>query len=189
MNLDDKAYQQCKCMGTALFNQNSCNFPGLGDHYVDAIAEQPPVEPAALGDPPPEPSIPDAPAVPEDKTDQVKMVEYLNSLSAYQDNVKAIQENYRNETDLYKVMSDIYTGQMKKYQEDRARYDISRVSAVKIGEGIIETVTKQYGWAWVNKKDAKAYAAWLFQNWSAQIIIVLIYLAIILFLIKRKDVK
>ncbi len=189
MTLDDKAYQQCNCMGVKMFNEATCNFPGLGDFIVDSLSEQPPSEPEALPDPPAEPSIPEAPTPPEDNFDQVQMAQYLNALSSYQDTVKSIQDNFRNETDLYQVRADIFTSQMTKYQEDRARYDIERVSAVKVGEGIIDLVSDQYGWAWVNKKDPKVYAAWLFQVWIAQVIIVAIYLVIILFLIRRKDVK
>lgn len=189
MSLDDKAFYQCRCMGVKMFDPGSCNFPGLGDYIVDSLTAQPPTEPAALAAPPPEPAIPAAPAPPSDKYNQVQMVEYLNSLSAYQDNVKAIQDNYRNQTNLYKAMSDIYQGQMTTYQEDLARYNIERVSAVKIGEGIIGTVNAQYQWAWVNKHDPKVYAGWLFEVWIAQVGIVSVYLAIILYLIKRKDVK
>jgi ABC-type multidrug transport system ATPase subunit len=191
MTLEDKTYQQCRCMGVQIFSQASCNFPGIGDYYVDDLAKQPPIQPAALPDPPAEPKIPDAPPPPSDadKFNQVKMVEYLNSLSAYQNNVKGIQENYRNEVSLYQAMSGIFKSQMTKYQEDLARYNIARVSAVKIGEGIIGKVNDQYSWAWVDKKDPKVYRAWLFQVWIAQVIIMIAYLAIILILIKRKDVK
>jgi hypothetical protein len=189
MNLDDKAYQQCRCMGVQMFNENTCNFPGIGDFYVDAIAEQSPAEPAPLADPPAEPDIPPAPSLPEDKYDQVKMVQYLNALSTYQNEVKAIQENYRNEMALYQVMGDVYQGEMSKYLEELARYNISRVSAVKGGEGTIEIVTEKYGWAWVNKNDPRIYGPWLFRTWFAQIEIVVVYFAIILVLIKRKDVK
>jgi hypothetical protein len=86
-------------------------------------------------------------------------------------------------------MSDVYKGQITQYQEDLARYNIERASSVKIGEGIIDTVNAQYGWAWVNKQDSRTYRAWLFQVWIAQVLIVVVYLGIILFLIKRKDVK
>jgi hypothetical protein len=189
MTLDDKALLQCRCMGVQIFNQATCSFPGVGDYYVSAISAQPPSQPAALTAPPAAPILPTAPNPPTDKYNQVQVVEYLNALSAYQDNVKSIQENYKNQTDLYQAMSNIYKGEMTKYQEDLALYNIQRVSAVKIGEGIIETVTKQYGWAWVNKKDPNAYLPWLFQVWIAQVIIVIFYLGIILFLIKRKDVK
>lgn len=189
MNLDDKSYQQCRCMGVQMFDEDSCNFAGIGDFYVAAIVEQAPAEPPPLPDPPAEPDIPPAPSPPEDKYDQVKMVQYLNALSAYQDNVKAIQDNYRNEMELYRVMGDVYKGEMSKYLEELARYNISRVSAVKGGEGVIEIVTEKYGWAWVNKDDPAIFGPWLFKAWFSQIEIVMVYFAIILFLIKRKDVK
>jgi ABC-type multidrug transport system ATPase subunit/pSer/pThr/pTyr-binding forkhead associated (FHA) protein len=189
MNLDDKTYQQCKCMGVQMFNEKSCSFPGIGDFYVDAIDQSPPVEPAALPPQPAEPTIPDAPSPPADQYDQVKMVQYLNSLSSYQDDVKAIQENYRNEMDLYQVMADVYKNEMAKYVEDLARYNILRVSAVKGGEGTIEMVNEKYDWAWVNKNDPAKYYPWLFKAWYSQLEIVAVYFFIILFLIKRKDVK
>jgi ABC-type multidrug transport system ATPase subunit/pSer/pThr/pTyr-binding forkhead associated (FHA) protein len=189
MTLDDKAYHQCKCMGVQMFDPQSCNFPGIGDYYVAAIDEQPPAEPEPLPDPPPEPDLPPAPEPPADKYDQVQMVQYLNALSAYQDTAKAIQENYRNEMDLYQVMADVYKSQMSAYLEDLAIYNISRVSAVRGGEGIIDSVTDKYGWAWVDKDTPAIYRPWLFKVWFSQVEIMIVYFLVILFLIKRKDVK
>ena len=121
MNLDDKAYQQCRCMGVQMFDENNCNFPGTGDFIVAAIYEQAPSQPPPLADPPSEPVIPLAPTIPEDKYDQVKMVQYLNALSDYQNNVSAIQQNYKNEMELYKVMGDVYQAEMSKFLEEQAR--------------------------------------------------------------------
>jgi len=189
MNLDDKAYQQCRCMGVQMFAEGSCNFAGIGDFFVAEVAEDPPQKPAALSDPPAEPPIPPAPSLPEDKYDQVQMVQYLNALSDYQNTVKAIQENYKNEMELYQVMGEVYQAEMSTYLEDLTRYNISRVSAVKGGEGVIEMVTKKYGWAWVNKSDPRIFTPWLFGTWFSQVKIMVVYFAIILILIKRKDVK
>jgi hypothetical protein len=113
----------------------------------------------------------------------------LNSLSSYQDEVKAIQENYRNEMTLYQVQAEVYKGEMAKYGEDLARYNITRVSAVKGGEGTIESVNEKYDWAWVNKDDPKEYFPWLLKAWFSQLEIVAVYFVIILIFIKRKDVK
>ncbi len=60
---------------------------------------------------------------------------------------------------------------------------------MKGAEGVIGSVTKQYGWAWVDKDDPKVYFPWLFNTWFAQIKITLAYFLLILYLIKRKDVK
>jgi hypothetical protein len=86
-------------------------------------------------------------------------------------------------------MADVYEGEMTDYQEKLARYDISRISAVKGATGMIDSVNKKYDWAWVNKRDPAAYSAWLWNTWLAQVKISFAYYLIILFLIKRKDVK
>jgi ABC transport system ATP-binding/permease protein len=189
MNLDDKTNLQCTCMGLKVFDQNSCSFPGSGKYYTAEIDQPAPTRPPDLPPEPAEPAIPDAPPPPDDKFDQVKMAQYLNSLSSYQNDVKDIQDSYRNQIDLYRAESDVYSSEMTKYQEDVARYNIARISAVKGAEGVMSSVTDQYGWAWVNKKDPAIYYPWLLNTWLAQIKIIAVYFVIILWLIKRKDVK
>jgi len=176
-------------MGLKVFDQNSCSFPGAGKYYTAEIDQPAPIRPPDLPPEPAEPTIPNAPPPPDDKFDQVKMAQYLNSLSSYQNDVKDIQDSYRNQIDLYKAESDVYSSEMTKYQEDIARYNIARISAVKGAEGIMSSVTDQYGWAWVNKKDPSIYYPWLINTWLAQIKIIAVYFLIILWLIKRKDVK
>ena len=117
------------------------------------------------------------------------MVQYLNALVSYQDDVKNIQDNYRNQMDLYQVMVDVYKSQITKYQEDLAKYDVARISAVSTAEGNIQGISESYSWAYVNKKDPLIYYPWLFQTWFAQLVIVAVYFVVILILIKRKDVK
>jgi hypothetical protein len=189
MDLDEKTHFQCNCMGVQVFDQNSCNFPSVGDYYIAEIDEPAPMEPASLPDQPPEPVVPPAPNPPEDKYNQVQMAQYLNALVSYQDDVKNIQDNYRNQMDLYKTMADVYKSEMSKYQYDLATYTVARVSAVKAAEGIIKSVTDKIGWAFVNKKDPAIYFPWLFKTWLAQVEIVAVYLVIILILVKRKDTK
>jgi ABC transport system ATP-binding/permease protein len=189
MDLDEEAHFQCKCMGVQVFNQNSCNFPGVGDHYTAEINQPAPTEPASLPAQPPEPVIPAAPNPPQDKYNQVQMVQYLNALVSYQDDAKNIQDNYRNQMDLYQVMADVYKSQMIKYQEDLAKYNVARISAVNTAEGMIQGVSDSNGWAFVNKKDLKIYIPWLLNTWFSQLVIVAVYFVIILILIKRKDVK
>jgi hypothetical protein len=189
MDLDTKDNFQCKCMGTQIFNQNSCNFPGTGDYYVAEINQMAPIEPAALPEQPAEPVIPPAPSLPADKYNQVQMVQYLNGLDSYQKDVKNIQDNYRNQMTLYQVQADIYKNKMIKYQEDQAKFQVARISAVNTAEGNISGIAVKYGWAFVNKADPKIFFPWLFRTWIAQLEIVAVYFVIILILIKRKDVK
>lgn len=189
MDLDAKSFFQCKCMGVQVFDQNSCNFPGVGDYYAAEINQPVPQEPPGLPPQPAEPIIPDAPKPPADQYNQVQMVQYLNALVSYQDDVKIIQDSYRNEMDLFQVQADVYKSQMTKYQEDRAKYEVARISAVNTAEGTINGISTSYNWAFVNKKDPAIYLPWLFNTWFAQIVIVVVYILAMLILIKRKDVK
>jgi hypothetical protein len=59
---------------------------------------------------------------------------------------------------------------------------------VKGAEGMIESITEEFGWAWVNKNDPAKFWPWLLRTWAAQIVIVCVYFGLILFLMKRKDV-
>jgi hypothetical protein len=189
MSLDDMSFNQCRCMGVQMFDENTCSFPGVGDYYVEEISQDPPVEPPPLPEKPAEPELPPAPERPDDNFDQVKISQYLNAISEYQTQAKNIQDNYRNQMELYEVMADVYTGQMRDYQEKLARYNISRISAVKGAIGLINSINLKYDWAWVNKRDPEIYYPWLFKTWLAQIEISFAYYLIILYLIKRKDVK
>jgi ABC transport system ATP-binding/permease protein len=189
LDLDAKTQFQCKCMGVQVFNQNSCNYPSVGDYYIPEIAQAAPVEPPPLPAQPPEPLIPASPEPPQDKYNQVQMAQYLDALVSYQDNVKNIQDDYRNQMDLYKTTADVYKSEMVKYQTDLTTYTVARVGAVKAAEGIINGVTNKLGWAFVNKKDPDLYFPWLFSTWFAQFVIVAVYFVVILFLIKAKDIK
>ncbi len=189
MTLADKEAMGCRCMGTAIFKPGSCNFPGVGQFYTPEV-DQPEIErPEELGPKPPEPVIPPAPTPPADQNDQVEMVKYLNALQAYQDQVAVIQEDYKNQMALYESQAEIYQAQMEDYQKAVLEYETARNSAVQKAEGVIEAVNTSFGWAFVNKDDPAVYRAWLIQSLGAQGIIVAVFLAVILVLIKRKDAK
>jgi ABC-type multidrug transport system ATPase subunit/pSer/pThr/pTyr-binding forkhead associated (FHA) protein len=187
MTLEDKATYGCRCMGTAIFTPGSCNFPGVGQYYTPEIDQPPPLEPAALANKPGDPEIPPAPEPPEDQNDQVAMVQYMNALSSYQDEVTLIQNEYKSQMELYEAQAEVYQAEMEEYQKARLKYETARNSAVERAEGVIENVTKEFGWAWVDKNDPQVFRAWLLRAWGAQGILVGIFLVLILFLIKRKD--
>jgi ABC transport system ATP-binding/permease protein len=189
MTLADKTYYQCPCMGLNMFNQNSCNFPGLGALYTPEISEPAPQPPPALPDAPPEPALPPSPSVLPDTSNQVQVVQYLNALKKFQDDVTTIQNNYESQMDIYQASAKIYQSQLIQYQEDLAKYTVARVTAVSAGEGLIDGVAIQSEWAWVDKRDSKIYYPWLFKSWIAQVVLVAAYFAICLILVKNKDVR
>jgi ABC transport system ATP-binding/permease protein len=188
MTLEDKAFYQCPCMGVKMFDQSSCDFPGLGALKNAQISEQPPIPPSALPESPAEPTLPEAPAPPQDTANQVQVVEYLDTLKQYEKEVSGIQENYRNQINLYQNTVTIYQVHLVQYQEDLAQYTIARAAAVSAGEALIDGVAVQADWSWVDKRDPNIYFPWLFKTWIAQLILVALYFFIILILVKSKDV-
>ena len=189
MTLDQSAAANCRCMGVAVFDPLSCNFPGIGQYYVPEISQPAPSEPAPLAEKPPEPEIPPRPESPADSTDQIQVAQFLNELETYMDEVEQIQTGYKNEMAMYEAQANIYQEEMIAYQKESARYDIARNSAVQAAESTIESLREEFGWAWVNKHDPEVYRSWLSRAWIAQVLIMLVYFVIILLLIKRKDVK
>ncbi len=187
MSLDDKLANGCRCMGTAIFAPGSCNFPGIGQHYQPEIDQPAPVEPPPLAGKPAEPEVPPAPEPPANQSDQVAMVQYLNALQSYQDEVKLIQDQYRSEMQLYEAQAGMYQTQMETFQKDRLAYESARNSAVATAEGVIKGMKKEFGWAFVNKHDPDIFWPWMLNTWVSQTVLISVYFVIILFLIKRKD--
>ena len=189
MTLEQKAENHCNCMGVAVFDPNSCNFPGVGQYYEPEIDQKAPGKPPPLREKPAEPVIPPAPEPPDNQYDQVAVAQYMNALQSYQDEVTSIQNDYKNQMELYEAEAKVYQAEMIKYQEALSKYNIARNSAVKGAEGLIDSVTEEFGWAWVDKNDSNKYWSWLTQTWLAQVALIGIYFIVILFLIKRKDVS
>jgi hypothetical protein len=110
-------------------------------------------------------------------------------LQSYKADVQRIQDDFKNQMDLYEAETKVYQAEMVKYQEAFSRYEMARNSAVKGAEGLIDSVTEEFGWAWVDKDNPKEFWPWLFRAWIAQGVIVFVYILGILALIKRKDVS
>jgi ABC-type multidrug transport system ATPase subunit/pSer/pThr/pTyr-binding forkhead associated (FHA) protein len=187
MTLEQKTAFGCKCMGLDVYDLNSCNFPGIGQYYASEIDQAAPIEPAALGPEPTEPVIPSAPEPPADQNDKVAMVQYMNALQSYQDDVKVIQDQFRSEMDLYRSQADLYTAQMKEYQTAKISYDAARNTAVSSAEALIKSNIDTMGWAFVNTRDINTLITWITKTWIAQLIIIGVYFMLILMFIKRKD--
>jgi len=148
-----------------------------------------PIKPAALREKPPEPVLPEAPQPPADKNNQVAMVQYLNSLDNYQKEAERIQNDYRNQMVIYEAEAKVYEAEMTQYQEALTEYNIAREGAVKGAEEMIVSASENFGYGYVNKDDPDVFWPWMARTWGAQGILITVYFVIILFLIKRKDIK
>lgn len=189
MTLDDKLSNGCRCLGLNALKQESCNYPGLGKFYQAAIDEPPPTPPAKLGDPPPEPSLPDRPMEPTNQADNVAMADFFAKLKVWEQQVNQIQASYKHDLETYQSQADVYKVEAITYQEELANWQIGRASAVEPAERLINQFYKDFGWTFVNKRDRLTYYTNIGSTWVAQIAIMSILFLGILLLQKRKDIN
>lgn len=184
MTLEDKLANNCKCMGINMLKQESCNHPGLGQFRVPAVDGPLPVEPEPLGNPPPEPVIPERPVQPADQSDNVAMADYFARLQLWEVEATALQENYKREIEEYQARADVY-------QSEKVAYETARVEllvAIAPAEGVVRTFYNGAGIFYVDKENPVAYFAKVGFAWFVQFAICLLLFGAILYLQKRKDV-
>lgn len=204
LSLDQKTTLGCNCMGLNALKQSSCSFPGVGAYYTAALDQPKPVEPAAIGDPPPDPVMPPDPQLPPEPQkpanlgDQAATAAYLQNLQTYQQQVKQIQDAYRAQVqkiqDDYRVQikayqdrANAYKDAMTQYQKDEANWEIDRNTAVSKAEALIKRFKEDFGFAFVNKDDKRAFWLRIFSTWGVQAGIIGLLFFLILFAIYRKD--
>jgi hypothetical protein len=189
MTLEDKVAAGCRCMGVQMFDPATCNYPGIGKFEVAELHQAEPVRPADLGPEPTQPVFPPTPPPPTDVTDPVQQTQYLQSVIAYQQVAQEIGDDFANKLKLYQASANVYAGEMAVWQEALANYIGHRQFAATAGEFTIQGGKDMFDWAWVDKTDAAHYRSWLVNTWASQLKISLVYFLLILFFIKRKDVK
>lgn len=188
MTLEDKEANGCRCMGLAMLDPESCNYPGLGEFYNPAVDQAPPVEPPPLGDPPPEPVIPERPVEPADQSDTVAMADFFTKLKEWEAQATAIQEEYKRQIEDYQAKSELYKREIIAYQEALINWQIGQASAVTPAESVVDTFHAGFGWSYVNKEDPVAYWGKIMKTWLVQSFIIVLLFVAILYLQKRKDV-
>jgi len=180
MTTEDKQAQGCRCMGVNVLHEESCNYPGLGIFYNTAVDGPLPVAPAPLGDPPPEPVIPERPVEPADQSDNLAMADYFTALKAWETQATAIQEDYKRQLADFQARSEVYKSELTAYQPV--------LFAVAKAETSVDLFHDGFIWSAVNKEDSLAYWTRIISTWLVQSIIILILFVAILYLQKRKDV-
>jgi len=188
MTIQDKLANGCRCMGLNMLKEESCNYPGLGQFYNASIDQSPPVEPAALGAPPPEPEIPERPVQPLDQSDNVAMADFFVKLQEWEAQASLVQEDYKKQIEAYQAQSEVYKSEIITYQQDLINWQIGQASAVTPAEATMEVFYTGIGWSFVDKEDPAAYWSKIINTWMVQLGIITILFVAILFLQKRKDV-
>jgi len=188
MTIEDKLDYGCTCMGVKMFEPDSCDYPGLGFFYNPEIAKPPPVEPEPLGEPPPEPILPERPVEPTDQSDTVAMADFFNALKVWEVQATQIQEEFKQEIETYQAQAAVYKTEVIAYQTELINWQIAQAAAVTPAEAVIDQFYKSFDWIHVNKNDSVTYWAKIIKTWVVQSSIIVILFLAILVLQKRKDV-
>jgi ABC-type multidrug transport system ATPase subunit/pSer/pThr/pTyr-binding forkhead associated (FHA) protein len=187
LTLDEKN-SDCICMGDNALREDSCNFPGLGSYYDEAIDTTDPLKPVEPGTKPTEPTLPEKPADPENPNDIRQLQAYLNELTVYNDEVAVLQDDYKEEIEDWQDEQDAYKDEIENYQTDLTELKVKRAVAVGAAESTIENYKDDFGWTFVDKEDESNYFKTVIGTWSAQLIIILVLLAGTIFMVKKRDV-
>jgi hypothetical protein len=187
LTLDEKN-DDCICMGENALDENSCNFPGLGSYYDEALDTKDPIKPREPGPEPSEPVLPAEPASPANPNNIRDLQAYLNELTLYNEDVKKLQDEYKEEIDAWQEEQEEYKDQIETYQKDLTELETKRAVAIGAAESTIETYKDDFGWTFVDKEDEEGYRKSVFGTWRAQFVIVLVLLAGTIYMQKRRDV-
>ncbi len=187
MTLAEKENLGCLCLGTNTLRRKSCEFPGLGGYYNEAIDAPQPIGPSPIGEPPEKPQIPEAPPEPTDPNDLVAMNAYLQALKEHQASVAAIQSEYEANVEAYQTQVKQYQESQLKYQQDLADWEIKRTEAVGQAEGVLGRFHRLFGWATTDQKDAAEFTGMLIRTWLAQLTIISVLFILIVIMMKTKD--
>ncbi|MCI0398652.1 MAG: FHA domain-containing protein [Chloroflexi bacterium] len=180
--------ESCNCMGVNALRQESCDFPGLGQHYEPAIDEPDPEEPPPLGDEPAPPELPAEPIPPADQTDAIAMNQYFEQLAAFNREVAEAQAVYEADVAAYRVEQELHEVQQTAYQAEKAELEIARAAATSSAEAQIRIFYEDFSWTFVNKENRADYYGTVLTVWVAQIVIIFLLLAGTVFVQKRRDV-
>jgi hypothetical protein len=187
LTLDDKDARNCLCMGTNVLDQESCDFPGIGEFYDPAVDQSAPVKPPPLGDAPPEPVLPQRPTQPDDPTDAVAMTEFFSQLQDWETEVQDIQAEYRSQVEDYQAAADAYKDENIAYQESLVEWNMARTTAIVSAENIIKEFDEIIGWSFMDKDDTALFRRQIAETWLALFVIIAIFTAGILLVQKLKD--
>jgi hypothetical protein len=184
----DQKNSNCICMGENALRESSCNFPGLGKYYNQAIDESDPAKPIEPGSKPAQPVPGAKPVPPTNPNDLAAKQTYLNALDAYNQEAATLQNDYLAKIDVWQQAQQDYKDKLQSYQQALTQLEIKRAVAVGAAESTIENYKNNFDWTFVDKTDRSHYLETIFRTWASQILIILVLFAGTVFMQKQRDV-
>ena len=189
MTLEDKSYFECKCLGTSVFTQASCNFPGTGKYFTQEINIPEPTPPLPPGSPPEPPVLPSSPPIPKNPNDELANKQYQQSLQEYNQEVDKKNKEYQLQITSHNLRLEFYRSQYETFESEHQNWHDSRIDAVKLAENNIAAIFKKFHWVFIDINDTRLYQMELVKNWGAQAAILITLWIILAIMIKRMDRK
>jgi len=186
LTLDEKN-RDCICMGENALHDDSCNFPGLGEFYDEAIDEKDPVKPVEPGPKPKEPVLPAKPADPQNPNSVRDLQMYLADLNKYNEDVSTLQDDYKAKINDWQDEQEEFKDRIQTYQEDLTELEVKRALAIGSAEATIERYKDDYGWTFLDKEDRSKFMSTIASTWIAQFIIIVIVFTGTVIMQKRRD--
>ena len=186
LTLEEKN-EDCICMGENALREESCNFPGLGEYYDEAIDENDPVEPAEPGPKPKEPTLPEKPADPKNPNRVADLQAYLANLNTYNEEVSKLQDEYKEKINDWQDEQEEYKDKIQTYQEDLTELEVKRALAIGSAEATIKRYKDDYGWTFLDKENSDKYPGVIVMTWGAQLIIIVVVFIGTVIMQKRRD--
>ena len=175
-------------MGENALREDRCNFPGLGQYYDEVIDQADPAKPVEPGPQPEQPKFPPEPTKPVDVNDLLALQKYLNELTVYTNSVSKLRQDYETKLKEWQNEQLEYKSQLESYQENLVDLEVKRAIAVGSAESSIQRYKDDFGWAFINKDNRKAYLKTLFGTWGAQLSIILVLFMGTVIMQKRREV-
>ncbi len=184
----DQKNSDCICMGENALQEDSCNFPGVGSYYDEAIDTADPLKPVEPGSKPAEPVLPEEPASPSNPNNLRELQAYLNELNVYNDEVARLQDEYKDNVNVWQEEQEQYKDDIEAYQEELTKLEVNRAVAIGAAESTIEKYREDFGWTFVDKLDRPKYLKTVFGTWAAQLVIITVLLIGTILMQKKREV-
>ena len=175
-------------MGENALHEDSCNFPGLGKFYDQAIDQSDPIKPVEPGLKPQEPVLPQKPADPKNPNSISELQMYLGELNKYNEDASKLQDDYKERMNVWQDEQENYKNLIETYQKDLTELEVKRALAIGSAEATIQRYKDDYGWTFLDKENRGKYLGTIIKTWIAQLIIIAIVFTGTVIMQKRRDV-
>jgi hypothetical protein len=132
LSLEDKE-RRCDCMGSNIFDAESCNFPQVGGFHTAAVDEEAPNPPPDPPQPPQQPTtplpvhpdppvLPPRPPEPDNQANAQEVEQFIEEMRLYEAEVNAVMAEYQAAEERFAFEAQVYQQDIENYLDDVELY-------------------------------------------------------------------